>query len=185
MNTREIEKKWRVPSFKFEEASTVLNAVFGEWPVSKHITWCKTTDTYFKPTAGSMQFVRVRDSVGETATGEYHILKEITVKAKDQGHNMNRHERNLSVNEGTNSVSLLTELLGVEPTAAIKKREEIWWISDAVVSLSDVNGQLFFEIECAQFRLAQEIEEEVLRSMRLIFEPRSLYEIFVEKKEAA
>jgi hypothetical protein len=138
------------------------------------------------PVESSIQFIRVRDSQGTGADGEFRILKELTIKQKDMGSNLDRLEINLEVDSTLKAGELVSRLVGAGETGEIRKDEAIWFVpvdgGEIVLSLADINGEMFFEVEGPT---VEHVEEYCKLFNGLIPEPRSLFEIFVlgKKKE--
>lgn len=182
-NFREIERKFRIASdTTFDEAHIKIEAtILWQNLTYRSIPICTTRDVYWVPPAESpAQFARCRDSQGTDGQGEYKILKELTVKMKDRGDNYDRLEVNVAVDSIAKAASLVNLLIGEGARGEIFKKEAIWFVpvegGEAVLSLAEIEGELFFEVEAP----TKEIVEQYCKLFNgLTPEPRSLFEIFV------
>ncbi len=176
---RELEKKYRLAGTSYESAIALLYQAFPKY--REVYVNCKTIDSYFA-TAKKGCFVRIRDSWGQTGSGERKTLKEITVKNKDKGSNLDRREVNLAIDSVDVANELMATVLG-EPSGAIKKVEYIFFLKqEIVVSLAKIQGELYVEVEAPSKPLLKRTLSKVLAKMpHLEREYRSLFEIYIEK----
>ena len=184
---REIEKKFRFKGvIDFQDAAIGIESkLLWQNVPYRSIPICTTRDTYWLPPAeSSLQFVRVRDSQGTGADGEYKSLKELTIKQRDMGSNLNRLEINLAVDSTVNANELVSRLVGESEFGEIRKNEAIWFVQvdggEVVLSLADVNGELFFEVEGPT---VEYVEQYCKLFNGLVPEPRSLFEIFIRDQK--
>lgn len=150
MNTkgyREREVKFELEILEFSSAQHAIEDILGARAKS-YYPKCATIDNYYCAKARN-SFLRLRDSWGETSSGEAVTLKELTVKTKDKKTNFNRREVNVAVSSVDDATELLVTAVGL-PKFTITKQEAIWFCrSGAVISLARVNNTqpLYLEIE--------------------------------------
>lgn len=188
---REIEKKYLIHGHTLDSLSNLISGTLAGLTQDTFtvITGCRTKDTYWTvPALSSLQFIRTRDSVGESTSGEYHILKEITVKAKDQGNNLNRLELNLAIKNVKLANQLLTLLLGTEAVGVISKTEHIWFVhntgvqGEIVLSVCLIGKDLFLEVEGPTEEIVEEYSELVTRHLgSFTLESQNLFERYIKK----
>lgn len=189
---REIERKFLVTNqIDLQELGILVEAtlLWANRPY-KSIPKCETTDTYWLPPAESnIQFARVRDSIGTEAGGEYRMLKELTIKQKDHGHNFDRLEINLKVDSAATAAALVSRLVGTAPHGEIRKTESIWFVEDTrgelVISAALIDGDLYFEVEGATDEQVREYCDLFSSKFNLVPEPKSFFELFVNVKKGA
>lgn len=188
---REIEKKYRLSGNRSLKECTAIvrNVLIAIDEPHSSILDCKTIDTYWKPSEPStMTLARVRDSVGQRSDGEFTTLKELTIKQKDLGHNVDRLEINLGIDNTVDATALVSGLLGTKPTGVINKIESIFLLeNEAVISVAEIldhPGQLFLEIEAPNLALVQIIEDQLISWLDATLVPESLYELFIAKEVA-
>jgi len=182
--SRELEKKFWVEGLTLREFCESITYQLDNLELDYvHLPWCDTTDTYYLPNNGSsIQFARTRDSVGQQANGEYRILKEITIKAKDKGNNTDRLERNLQVTNIETAHALLGDLIGHGPAGSLTKEEQIWFVTvpegEVVLSACQINGRaIVFEVEGPTMARVESFC--TFFAQKLKPETRSLFEIYI------
>ena len=175
-NFREIEKKLVIQE-DYIQAIGILKRVYSKYtPLD-----CVTYDTYWE-CPGKAQFVRLRDSKG-TMGKLKKSLEEVTVKSKDHATNTNRQEVNIHVIHREARV-LLEAALGKE-LGQVNKSEIVYFLPGSlVVSLCDIfGGKVYVEVEAPSLatvnREIAKLKKYFKGSKR---EPRSLFEIYVQKK---
>lgn len=177
-NFRELERKFRVVSYRMATA-TLLEHYMARGLSADSVLTADTIDDYWQ-VPGNADFVRVRNSWGETATGKRRVLKEITVKKKDKGSNFDRLELNLHIEE-VQVARLVCKLICGKRKARIEKREMVFFLPDTtVVSVCRIGKDCFLEVESASEALvAKRVRELGGLGLELQSEPRSLFEIYV------
>ena len=183
MNTkgnREIERKYRINHLAYWECPGRIVDVIGERSVTKLLD-CTTNDYYWQ-LGDSAQFVRLRDSSGKTNDGFSRQLVEVTAKTKDRGNNFNRHEVNTGVTSAQDAFALLQMMAG-EPLGKLHKIEwVIWTVDDAVISIAQVKGEVFLEVEHVSQTVVSRYSALLESKLSLTLEPRSFFELFIEKE---
>lgn len=181
---REIELKFRVRGESFEEASDRLIKLYERTVAPDNIlvhTWSE--DRYWKaPSSGRVDFVRLRESQGQELTGRYRELMEVTTKRKDRGTNLNRSEENvrLDVKCLAELRGLLSRILGPDDGTVRKDKETILFAGGSlVVSLMEVRGELFLEVEGPTEERVKKEAEKLGRHFDLLIEPASFFELFI------
>lgn len=184
---REIERKYLVDERWSLE--TLGHLVDSSLDLDGHeyvkIASCHTVDTYYAPPAASqIQFIRTRDSMGNMRDGEFRILKEVTIKQKDRGSNLNRLEINVQVGSVEAMKQVLELTLATARLGEIRKSEQVWFVKDAghevVISTCHIGKDLYIEVEGPSEELVTKYSEEFEQLIRLRRESRSLFEIYIE-----
>lgn len=188
MREREIEQKFRVSpnvtGMDFNELCRRTDLALGFQGIPIDFTlYCSTMDYYWK--VGEGKTLRLRDSWGHTDDGFSRSLKEVTLKSKDKGNNLDRLELNLGVLDSQTAFSLLNHVHG-KPIGVIHKDNEyvIFTKDQAVISIADVDGELYLEVEGENFHHVNEYVTMIEREVTLVPETRSLFEIYVAKEAA-
>ncbi len=181
-NYREIEKKWLVVS---RGPWKRLEKRFVEWylkqrlvPLSQ-VLFAETIDDYWL-TPGKGDFVRLRSSKGQRLNGVKSTLKEITVKHKDKGSNLDRLEINVEVEKVLDTRALLKVVLGPSLGRVKKVQEAIIFDGDVVVSLAELeDGRVWLEVEGPTIASLREHEDLLNTMFALEREKKNLFELYV------
>ncbi len=185
-NYREIEKKWLVVS---RSPYSRLEKRFVEWYRKQRlvppgsILFAETIDTYWL-TPGKGDFVRLRSSRGQRMNGEKSSLKEITVKHKDKGSNLDRLEINVEVDKVLDCKALLKTVLGPCLGRIKKVNEAIIFDGEVVISLAELeDGRVWLEVEGPVVASLKEHEDLLNTMFALERKKRSFVEIYLNKGE--
>lgn len=176
---RELEVKY-VLKLSLSRAERILQDLHDSKDESGYRT-CFTVDNYWK-LKGKAQFIRVRDSWGRTDSGEHCTLKEVTVKAKDKGSNVDRLEVNAAVTQVKYLVKALSLALGRKPKR-LAKADIVQFLKDGTVySLCVVEGTTYLEVESPNLRLLEKHCKRALKAFKgyIRREPKSLYELYIK-----
>jgi len=184
-NYREIEKKWLVVS---RGSYSRLEKRFVEWYLKQRmvppgsILFAETIDDYWL-TPGKGDFVRLRSSRGRRLNGDKSSLKEITVKHKDKGSNLDRLEINVEVEKVLDTRALLRTVLGTPLGRIHKLKEAIIFDEDKVVaSIAELeDGRIWIEVEGPTVGSLKEHDDLLNTMFALEREKRSFVEIYLEK----
>lgn len=187
---REIEKQYRLGDTLdvFNDWFTLVNqkALLGG-KVVRVLPLCETVDTYWQHPEHQDKFLRIRDSIGQTRGGEYHMLKELTVKSKDRGNNFNRFEANLGIDSASVADSLLNVWLGrSSKLGRVIKKDAIWFIQEpageVVVSLTLIknDNSVFLKIGGPTEELVNRYCRDFAPSNSPI-EPKSFFELYMNR----
>lgn len=193
MNTnptyREIEKKFQLLRWRsLENVGLVINELLDMEKVRfRTVQDCRTTDVYW-PETETVQIARTRDSIGVSGDGEYRMLKEVTVKVKDKGHNFNRLEINSKIECVRIMGDLLSTLLGTGPIGKIEKVEQIWFVEskdgEVVISTCQIGDTIYLEVEGPNQKRVDHYCEVLGSLFKMQAEPRSFFEIYIQKPKA-
>lgn len=183
---REIERKWRVPrwrSFNRVEKQIVDYYLKKELVPPSQILFAETIDTYWDAPAKA-QFVRLRHSWGSRLSGEKSVLKEITVKQKDKGGNLNRFESNIAIESIQDAKAALGAALG-PPIGVIRKYEAVVFAHEGVVvSLCKINDtDVMIEVEGPTVE-SLKYHAKALDLGNLEQEFKNLFELYIQKEES-
>jgi len=176
VRTREIESKFRIESYA--EAKRILATLY---PEAETVLIADTIDTYYE-VPGRADFVRLRNSWGATSEGIPKKLKEITVKRKDKGDNVNRLELNLKIESIETARAILNLALGPS-TARIDKHELVYFLGGnehTVISVCRIGREIFLEVEADSLESVERHVERIGRELSLKPSPKSLFELYVE-----
>ena len=148
-----------------------------------------SADTYWiPPMEAEAQFVRMRERDG---------IRQITVKARDKGSNINRLEVDV---DSTSEVSKITRLLNAlfgRSAGQISKTYHVYWPSEhehtnvcaySVIRDGTPIEHVIVEIETTSMQRLETMDEQIIPRLRdkgLVVDraPGSLFEMFIEKKE--
>jgi hypothetical protein len=176
MNTRELELKYvlAVPMTNVDLDMTLLQ-LFGvsgdDYEVGSDL------DAYFK--AAGVDFVRLRESFNSPEV-------EMTVKKSDKGNNIDRIENNVLVESFDKGFRLCRTLFG-EPLGYLEKTFSKFRLPNGVeVSTYYVEGDSeyrnFIEVEGPDLNQIGLVVEKLRSKLEMVREPRSNYQIFIEKE---
>lgn len=169
---REHEIKFRIKrSLSITELIKVCNPSLS--------IYCNTKDWYWRA-PGSAQFVRLRKSKGHDQDGKPHSMLELTVKKKDKGHNVDRLEVNVRIDDIAAMRRLLTLTLGAGPSMCINKAEVVLFCKNSVVvSWARINNEFtILEVEAPTAHAMHKWVKKVTAAFpHLKREERSLYEM--------
>jgi len=186
-NYREIEKKWLVVS---RGPYSRLEKRFVEWYLKQRmvppgkILFAETIDDYWL-TPGKGDFVRLRSSRGRRLNGDKSKLKEITVKHKDKGSNLDRLEINVEVEKVLDTRNLLKVVLGPSLGRVKKVTEAIVFDGDVVVSLAELeDGRVWLEVEGPTLASLKQHESLLNTMFALEREQKNLFEIYIASEDA-
>lgn len=181
-NSREIEKKWKLQGETLGSVSKALLNSCGYHEVKLDLILdCQTSDYYWS--LGQDRFLRLRDSWGLTSDGFSRVLKEVTLKKKDRGSNVDRLEYNLGISDSQTAYKIYTEVHG-EPVGEITKKEFIVFTRDgAIISVAEIEGDLYLEVEAKNESQVDQYAHFLLQPFKYSWEERSLFEIYI--REAA
>lgn len=181
---REIEQKFYVDGVDYTELCRRVDLALGFNGIllttSLH---CSTMDYYWRISDGKT--LRLRDSWGHTDDGFSRSLKEVTLKSKDKGNNLDRLELNLGVLDSQTAYSILESIHG-KPVGRINKDKEyvVFTRDGAVISVALVNDELFLEVEGESFLHVNQYVGLIQQEVTLQPETRSLFEIFISREAA-
>lgn len=187
LKNRELEKKFEVLTPTYTELSGKLVNFYHvekKVPAKRVLVDCGTIDRYWE-VPGRANFVRIRNSAGKWLSGAPQILREVTVKEKDQGDNLDRMEINGDIKSVQKFQQIFNAALGPS-LGAVKKEEVVVFLENGVVvslSLSLQDGKVYLEVEGPEL---EGIEAELRRLRPLCTwkrEPRSLFEIYVKDSQ--
>lgn len=179
VNYRERESKFLVQE-TWTEALAILRKLYPDR--SKELI-AQTIDDYWElPNKAS--FLRLRSSWGYTGDGERRTLREVTVKCKDKGDNLDRIEVNAGIGGVKDMRALLRVALG-KKAGRICKTEWVYFDSGGMVlSLSRIKGRLYIEIESSSKTRNLARSFTLLRKLKMTREPRSLFEIYLKEPKS-
>lgn len=178
-NYREIEKKFRFKATPKQLRFLVAKLREVSFLPSSYLK-AYTIDNYWE-VPGKADFLRLRHSWGYNGDLEKQSLKEITIKKKDRGSNLDRLEINGKIGAVKVFRQLLEAALG-HPRGSISKLEHVFWTPDhAVISLCRIKKQWYLEVEAQDLGTVSLWCEAIKTMTRIgfVLEPRSLYEIYV------
>lgn len=173
---REIELKLMVPG-TFEEVCSTLQLLLSDHqPIVRLGT---SVDTYWHINNPDVDadFLRVRERDG---------IRQITVKGKDRGDNINRIEVDIDSTSETHRIHRLVRCALGKPAGVISKTYKVWELEseyDTVCAYqlsTPVTSGVFIEVEARSEDRMRELE----RLVRVAYTeaapaPGSLYEMFV------
>lgn len=179
---REIESKLVVYDRSLSEVDQVLASLYGEGKT--RLLFGSSVDTYWRIDNPDVEadFIRMRERDG---------IRQITVKGKDRGTNLDRLEVDV---DSTSEVSKITRLLTAafgKPAGKIGKTYYVYWPSTSehttvcCYSLSEVDyPHIIVEVETTSRDKMLEMEAEVVsafgeKGMRIERAPGSLFELFI------
>lgn len=181
---REIEVKLLVPG-TYEFVCAELNSLMeSEKPI---IRVGSSLDTYWTihEIGAEADFLRVRERDG---------IRQITVKGKDRGTNLNRIEVDIDSTSETHKIHRLIRCVLGKPAGVIQKLYRVWELEseyDTVCAyeVNQPNNSLgvVIEVEARTEERMLDLEKTVVAHFRhkygttVVREPRSLYEIFIEQ----
>lgn len=181
---REIESKLLVMNSSLGEVNTVLESLFGDR--KSRLLFGSSVDTYWTITDPSVDadFIRMRERDG---------IRQITVKGKDRGTNLDRLEIDV---DSTSEVSKITRLLSAahgKPAGKIGKTYYVYWLEGQSEHTTiccysvDVPGgypHTVVEVETTTKSYMLKLEAQVLEAftrLGYVIEraPGSLFEMFI------
>jgi hypothetical protein len=170
----EIEKKYIVTKGNMNSIFSQLLVIFKN-PIS--ISQNVSSDFYWHlpdNLKGNGDFIRVR---------EFPRFKgELTVK-KAKVNNVHRIEIDVPV-DSRQAKHFANQLFGL-PAGVIRKHYKVLILDkyDTMVSIYKVTGdkRIFLEIEARTLKKVDTVEKIVLKSLDMTYEPKSLYQLFLEK----
>lgn len=177
---REIEVKLLVPG-TYEFVCTELNRLLDkEKPI---IRVGSSLDTYWPVPDAEAQFLRVRERDG---------IRQITVKGKDRGDNLNRIEVDIDSTSETHRIHRLIRCVLGKPAGVIQKLYRVWELESEydtvcayeVTQPTNTMG-VIVEVEARTEERMLELEKTVIRyfgygGLVVTRAPGSLYEMFIE-----
>lgn len=172
---RERESKFVV----HESWTSALKALRKLYPDRSKELIAQTIDDYWElPNKDS--FLRLRSSWGYTGEGERRELREVTVKSKDKGNNLDRLEINAGIAGVKDMRALLKVALGPK-VGRIAKVEYVYFDANSmVISLTRIKGKIYLEIESPSITRNLARSFTILRKIKMTREPRSLFEIHLK-----
>lgn len=166
---REIEKKYRVKNFGFNQTCRNLREVFAS--MDRGVS----TDVFFKSPGND--FVRLRQNT-----------LELTVKRTDKGSTVDRMELNLNLDRSNKDTfnfarKWATEVFGPE-VGKLVTGFEVFHTGLAAISVyhTHLSEDVFFEIEVQDEKDIQAVEDR-WKFLGLEREERSLFQIFFGEKK--
>jgi len=177
---REIEVKLKLSGITYATAVSELTELLREQ--NPLIRIGSSLDTYWVTAeAPEAQFLRVRERDG---------IRQITVKGKDRGDNLNRIEVDIDSTSETHRIHRLMRCLLGRPAGIIQKTYQVWELESeydtvCVYQLTQpVQGGLYVEMEARSMERMLELEQLVLRAFpRAKRAEGSLFEMYVERKQ--
>ncbi len=185
VRNREIESKWLVKDTDLDTTRHALEDVLGT-SITKSI-FGSSVDTYWVPDSkAEAQFVRMRERDG---------IRQITVKSRDKGSNINRLEVDV---DSTSEVSKITRLLGAlfgKAAGKVSKSYYVYWDSEHehtnICAYTVLDGDTIYphtivELETTTMEKLDEMDKRIIpalrkRGLEVTRAPGSLFEMFVEK----
>lgn len=179
---REIEKKYVIDkkTTGYEDAKTQIKALLGK--INRTIDE-SSRDYYWKPVKGQKgDFLRLRfmpDGSGQ-----------LTVKDADRGSNFNRVEIDVEVDDAAQCLEYQEYVHGDHYGSVFKSYYVMFLELDEHTTVSvykvrgDTEGRIFVEIEAKTQARVEELNKLISKEVPLTYEPRSLYQIFVEGKKS-
>lgn len=179
---REIESKLIVYNQPLGEVNDVLASLYGQEKTK--LLFGSSIDTYWRIDSPEVDadFIRMRERDG---------IRQITVKGKDKGTNLDRLEVDV---DSTSEVGKITKLISSafgKPAGRIGKTYYVYWLSRSehttvcCYSLSEVEyPHTIVEVETTGRDYMLELEAQVIdtfrsRGMTIERAPGSLYEMFI------
>lgn len=181
---REIESKLLVYNTTLEQTNKILSKLYGD--VKTKLIFGSSVDTYWTISNPDVDadFIRMRERDG---------IRQITVKGKDKGTNLDRLEIDI---DSTTDVSKITKLLTSahgKPAGKVGKTYYVYWIGASEYTTVccysvDHNGDDYpntvVEVETTSMEKMLQLESQVLDAFRekdLTIEraPGSLYDMFI------
>lgn len=175
---REIEKKFTVDNGNLDEVQSLIYQTLGDKNVDS-ILHDASRDYYWDTPKGlNADFIRLRIMPDDTA--------QLTLKHTDKGDNTDRIEIDVPVGSPDQGRAFLNHLIG-ESTGSVYKEYYVFFLDkrDTTVSVYRVRGdkRIFVEIEARSLERVEKLVERVGTTVVLNPEARSLYQIFIQKKE--
>lgn len=181
---REIESKLVIYDQTLSEVNSVLFALYGE--EKTRLLFGSSVDTYWRIDNPDVDadFIRMRERDG---------IRQITVKGKDKGTNLDRLEVDV---DSTSEVSKINRLLSSafgRAAGKIGKTYYVYWIGSGeyttvcCYSLTEIDyPHIFVEVETTSQEKMLSLESEVILAltrcgMRAERAPGSLFEMFILK----
>lgn len=181
-NFREIEKKFLFKTSKQKLAKFITKLKEEAETPASWLT-AETIDHYWE-VPGKAQFMRLRHSWGIDGESERREIKELTVKQKDKGSNLNRLELNVQFDGLQLMRRALTLSLG-QPIKALYKKDFVIWTADhTVISICSIKGGgWYLEVEGGSYGRVRYWSRFCARiaSFKFVAEKRSLFEIYVKE----
>lgn len=180
---REIESKLVVKgAATLAEVNNLLDSIFGEHKTK--LLFGSSVDTYWTITSSEVDadFIRMRERDG---------IRQITVKGKDKGTNLDRLEVDVDSTSDVSKISKLLTAAHGKPAGRIGKTYYVYWLGGfehttvCCYSLSEVTcSHIFIEVETISMEKMLELETRVLQSFTregydISRAPGSLYELFM------
>lgn len=174
---REIEKKFIVKNKTYGQAAEYLESIFDFdrkiVNASKDYYWHALPNT-------KVSFVRLRYMPNGTG--------QMTTKYMDKDTNLNRVEIDVEIDDPDQGKRFMNQVFG-DPCGSIYKKYHVLILGDehTTVSIYSVRGdagRVFVELEAKSLAALEKIEAKVGADLELVYEPRSLYQIFFEKDKA-
>jgi len=181
---REIESKFWLDAEYIEATKLMVEYYLKVVGITESdILYATTRDDYWE-VPGKGDFLRLRNSSGEYMDGNKKTLKEITVKAKDKGCNLDRMEINVSVEKILDTRKLLNTVLGNKPVGSINKHEAIVFApKGVVVSICGfTDGKVLLEVEGPSVAEIKLHERPLRRLFGMKSEEASLFELYISPK---
>lgn len=184
---REIEVKLLVKNTSLDAANEVLASLFGK--EKSRLIFGASLDTYWH-VLGEVKadFIRMRERDG---------IRQITVKGKDKGHNLNRLEIDIDSTSSVNDIAKLLTAAHGKPAGKIGKTYYVYWLGrseyETVCAYAvHIDGETYphtvVEVETTSEERMQSVEKLVVcefqaRGMTIERAPGSLYEMFIKQPE--
>jgi len=174
---REKEKKFVVPGVTLDESVAILKKII---PDCKRTIVDASRDYYWTPPREfNADFIRLRYMPDGTG--------ELTIKQADRGGNTNRVEIDVEVKDPDQCKKFWEHAVG-PVTGSVYKDYHVFFLDDdehTTLSLYRVRGdkRIFFEAEAKTIAQVDQLAKQVGTAMTLEPESRSLYQIFIEKRE--
>lgn len=202
---REIELKLLIPGMTYSDVCSALDSAFeSESPI---IRVGSSLDTYWsvqdrairgsahdgtgeadflaerqrgpEPRKVEAQFLRVRERDG---------IRQITVKGKDRGDNVNRIEVDIDSTSETHKIHRLVRCVLGKPAGIIAKTYRVWELEseyDTVCAYEVTTpkyGNVIVEVEARTEERMRQLEQQVKRVLVAVPAPGSLYEMLITRE---
>lgn len=180
---REIESKLIIPDIHFQGLCMTLDELLADQqPI---VRYGSSVDTYWPVHDGRVDadFLRVRERDG---------IRQITVKGKDKGHNLNRIEIDIDSTSETHKIHRLVRCLLGKPAGVIAKTYQVWELDseyDTVCAYQVTTPRfqpMIVEVEARTEERMLELEalvREKFKGYGIVRSPGSLFELFITKEK--
>lgn len=186
IDNREIESKWLVKDTDLETVRSALESILNG-SITKSI-FESSTDIYWIPGfEAKAQFSRLRDGNG---------IRQLTVKARDKGSNINRLEIDLDCTSPIDKIIAYQEALFGPAAGQVSKRYHVYWtmgnehtsVSAYTVFVnSKPHPDTIVEIETLSIEGLTAMDEAIITPLQdmgleVTRAPGSLFEMFVSRE---